>query len=50
MAAFGGAGLCLGGIALHIQKYSQGNLLLDVEVSSATFNTGLSLSLFAINQ
>lgn len=36
-------------VAMIIQKYSQGSLLMDVTVSSATFNTGLPLSLFAIN-
>ncbi len=33
----------------HIQKYQQGNLMVDVVVTSASFNTGLSLSVFAIN-
>jgi len=37
-------------VPMHIQKYSQGNLFLDVELSGATFNTGLSLTLFAISQ
>lgn len=33
----------------HIQKYQQGNLLVDITVSGATFNTGLSLSTFGVN-
>jgi hypothetical protein len=36
-------------VPLHIQKYSEGNLLVDVTVSGASFNTGLPLSLFTIN-
>jgi hypothetical protein len=39
------------GIAVptHIQRYQQGNLMVDVWVSGASFNTGLSLSTFTIN-
>jgi outer membrane lipoprotein-sorting protein len=36
-------------VPLHIQRYSQGNLLVDITVSGAAFNTGLPLSLFKIN-
>jgi len=36
-------------VPLHIQRYSQGNLLADITVSGAAFNTGLPLSLFTIN-
>ena len=35
-------------VPMHVQKYLQGMLLLDMTLSSATFNTGLSLSTFAI--
>lgn len=33
----------------HIQKYQQGNLMVDMVVTGALFNTGLSLSTFAVN-
>lgn len=36
-------------VPTNIQKYSQGNLLVNVVVSGASFNTGLSLSNFTIN-
>ncbi|HTY85593.1 MAG TPA: hypothetical protein VMB19_15340 [Silvibacterium sp.] len=36
-------------VPLHIQKFSEGNLALDFQVSSAAFNTGLQISTFAIN-
>jgi hypothetical protein len=36
-------------VPTHIQKYQQGNLLVDIAVSGASFNSGLSLSTFAIN-
>jgi hypothetical protein len=36
-------------VPMHIQRYLQGNLLVDVAISSASFNTGLSLSDFAVN-
>lgn len=36
-------------IPMHIQKYQQGNLMVDVVVTGASFNSGLSLSIFAIN-
>jgi hypothetical protein len=36
-------------VPMHIQKYQQGNLLVDVVVTSEAFNTGLSLSSFTIN-
>jgi hypothetical protein len=41
----------IGGVTVptHIQRYLQGNLLVDVTISSASFNTGLSLSVFAVN-
>lgn len=40
----------LGGflVPMHIEKYSQGNLLLDLNVSSAVFNSGLTLSTFTL--
>jgi hypothetical protein len=34
---------------MHIQRYLQGNLVVDIAVSNASFNTGLALSTFAIN-
>jgi hypothetical protein len=34
---------------IHIQKYQQGDLMIDVVLSEASFNTGLSPSLFAIH-
>ncbi len=42
----------LGGamVPLHVQKYLQGTLALDLSLSSAAFNTGLSLSNFTISQ
>ena len=41
----------IGGVTVptHIQRYQQGSLVVDVTVSGATFNTGLSLSIFAVN-
>ena len=36
-------------VPMHIQRYLQGNLLVDVVVSGASFNTGLTLSVFTIN-
>jgi hypothetical protein len=36
-------------VPTHIQKYQQGNLMVDMTVTGAAFNTGLSLSIFAIN-
>jgi len=36
-------------VPTHIQKYLQGTLLVDVTVSSAAFNTGISLSTFSVN-
>lgn len=36
-------------VPMHIQKYQQGNLLVDISVTTASFNTGLSLSSFTIN-
>jgi hypothetical protein len=36
-------------VPMHIQKYFQGTLLIDVTVSNATFNTGISLSKFSVN-
>ena len=36
-------------VPMHIQKYQQGNLTVDVVVTSASFNTGLSLSIFTVN-
>jgi hypothetical protein len=41
----------IGGITvpMHIQKYQQGDLMIDVVVSGAAFNTGLQLSIFTVN-
>jgi hypothetical protein len=41
----------IGGVTvpMHIQRYQQGNLMADVEVSGAAFNTGLQLSIFTVN-
>jgi hypothetical protein len=36
-------------VPMHIQRYQQGNLMVDVIVTGALFNTGLSLSIFTIN-
>ena len=36
-------------VPMHIQKYQQGYLMIDVTVSSAFFNSGLSLSTFTID-
>jgi hypothetical protein len=36
-------------VPMHIQKYTQGNLLLDLTLSGAAFNSGLPLSDFIIN-
>ena len=36
-------------VPTRIQKYQQGNLLMDMTVTGASFNTGLSLSIFTIN-
>lgn len=36
-------------VPMHIQRYLQGNLLLDLTVATATFNTGLPLSDFTVN-
>lgn len=41
----------IGGIEIpaHIRSYQQGTLMLDLSITGASFNTGLSVSLFAIN-
>jgi hypothetical protein len=36
-------------VPMHIQKYLQGTLLIDLTVETAAFNTGIPLSEFAIN-
>jgi hypothetical protein len=36
-------------VPMHIQRSLQGNLLVDISISGASFNTGLPLSDFAIN-
>jgi hypothetical protein len=36
-------------VPMHIQRYQQGNLMVDMVLSSAAFNTGLPLSTFTIN-
>jgi hypothetical protein len=36
-------------VPMHIQRYQQGNLMVDVVLSGASVNTGLPLSLFTIN-
>ncbi|HWW15190.1 MAG TPA: hypothetical protein VN310_11060 [Candidatus Dormibacteraeota bacterium] len=36
-------------VPTHIQRYQQGTLMVDVTVSSASFNTGIPLSVFAVN-
>jgi len=36
-------------VPMHIQKYLQGTLLIDLNITSATFNTGIPLSTFNIN-
>jgi hypothetical protein len=41
----------IGGVVvpMRIQRYQQGNLMVDVVVTGASFNTGLSLLIFAVN-
>ncbi|HET9409267.1 MAG TPA: hypothetical protein VFO39_18645 [Candidatus Sulfotelmatobacter sp.] len=41
----------IGGVVvpMHIQRFQQGHLLLDAALTGASFNTGLTLSTFAIN-
>ncbi len=41
----------MSGVAVptHIQRFQQGALMVNLTVTSATFNTGLSLSTFAVN-
>jgi hypothetical protein len=36
-------------VPMHIQRYQQGTLMVDVTVANASFNTGISLSVFAVN-
>lgn len=36
-------------VPMHIQKYLQGTLMIDVTISSATFNSGIPISEFTIN-
>jgi hypothetical protein len=36
-------------LPMHIQRYQQGNLMADITVSGASFNTGIPLSVFAVN-
>ena len=36
-------------VPMHIQRYQQSSLIMDIHLSSASFNVGLSLSAFAIN-
>ncbi len=35
-------------VPMHIEKYLQGSLLIDLTISNAAFNTGISLSTFMI--
>lgn len=35
-------------VPTHIQRLLQGNVLIDISISSASFNTGLSLSVFSV--
>lgn len=41
----------IGGVVVptHIQRYQQGNLMVDITVSGASFNTGIPLSVFTVN-
>jgi hypothetical protein len=36
-------------VPMHIQRYQQGTLMVDVVLTGASFNTGLPLSLFTVN-
>lgn len=36
-------------VPMRIQRYQQGNLMVDITVSGASFNTGIPLSVFTIN-
>lgn len=36
-------------VPMHIQRYQQGTLMVDVTVSGASFNTGIPLSVFMVN-
>ena len=36
-------------VPMRIQRFQQGSLMVDLVLSGASFNTGLSLSAFSIN-
>jgi len=36
-------------VPMHIQRYQQGNLMVDIVVTGASVNTGLPLSIFTVN-
>jgi len=36
-------------VPTHIQRYQSGNLMVDITVSAASFNTGIPLSVFTVN-
>jgi hypothetical protein len=36
-------------VPLHIQRYVQGTLMVELSISTVSLNTGLQLSTFAIN-
>lgn len=36
-------------VPLHIQRYQQGLLMIDLQITSVSFNTGMPLSIFAIS-
>jgi len=36
-------------VPMHIQRYQQGNLLVDMQITGAVFNSDLPLSTFAVN-
>jgi hypothetical protein len=36
-------------LPMHVQKYLQGTLMMDLTISSAVFNTGVAVSNFTIN-
>ena len=37
-------------VPMHIQKFVQGNLFMDISVTGVTLNSGLSPTLFTIQQ
>lgn len=36
-------------LPMHIQRFQQGNLMLDIQISTVAFNTGLNITMFSVN-